>query len=164
MPESDADTDSVSVSAWVTEPTTQLREELTWTLAAGSSALQTRVTIHNPTQGIQRFAHWVNVPFVPGGENQLTDNTEFIIPTKRVNVSERHVVHAHTLHATASPQCTPAVPPCTYHWPTCVHAPFTCCPPRVPQQSSKEGSRTVEPTRQPFVSAVNLNLTRTVVS
>merc|ERR1712232_464 len=80
---------SVSVLAWVVEPSTQLNETLIWTLSAGSSALQTEVRIHNPTSTFQKFAHWVNVPFVPGGENQLTDNTEFIIPTQRVNVSAR---------------------------------------------------------------------------
>lgn len=151
MPESDAGADSVSVSAWVTEPTTQLREELTWTLAAGSSALQTRVTIHNPTQGIQRFAHWVNVPFVPGGENQLTDNTEFIIPTKRVNVSERQVVHAHTLHVRHDPNAPSGaavyllladVRARAIHK---LHRPS----PRSLQQGSKEGFRTIEPTRHP---------------
>ena len=56
--------------------------------------LQAHVVIHNPVHnsvagGAARFAHWVNVPMVPGGTNQLTDNTEFIIPTQHVNVSKR---------------------------------------------------------------------------
>jgi hypothetical protein len=35
------------------------------------------------------FAHWTNPQWAPGGRNELTDNTELIIPTPRINISER---------------------------------------------------------------------------
>jgi len=73
----------------ITEPTTGLRQRLEFSLAAGSSALQTSVSIHNPTPDTVEYAHWVNPMWTPGGQNELTDNTELIIPTKRILIAER---------------------------------------------------------------------------
>jgi hypothetical protein len=39
------------------------------------------------------FAHWINPQWTPGGRNQLTDNTEFIIPTERILIPERFRGH-----------------------------------------------------------------------
>ena len=94
-----------SVAATVVEPTTGLRETLRWTLAPGSAALQTHVLIENPGASVETFAHWVNVPFVPGGTNELTDNTELLIPTEAINISSRWQADLGS-----SPQAWPASP------------------------------------------------------
>ena len=99
-PAAASDAGSRSVTSAVVEPSTGLREVLTWTLAPGSAALQTEVAIHNPTTAIQRYAHWVNAPFVPGGRNELTDNTELLVPTKRINISARWQVSPDSTTAT----------------------------------------------------------------
>ena len=98
-PAAGSDAGSRSVTSTVVEPSTGLREVLTWTLAPGSAALQTEVAIHNPTVAIQRYAHWVNAPFVPGGRNELTDNTELLVPTKRINISARWQVSPDPKHS-----------------------------------------------------------------
>eukprot|EP01051_Picozoa_sp_SAG22_P013849 SAG22_NODE_1605_length_4014_cov_1.785696_3_plen_451_part_01 len=80
---------SRSVTASVREPSTGLVEQLIWTLSPSSAALRTDVSVHNPAQHTASLAHWVNVPFVPGGTNELSDNTEILLPTPSVNVSAR---------------------------------------------------------------------------
>jgi len=79
----------VAVEATVLEPSTMLHERLTFSLAAGSAALRTDVEVTNPTARATSFAHWTNVPLVPGGTNELLDDTIFDIPTSRINISER---------------------------------------------------------------------------
>ena len=66
-----------------------LRERLTFSLAAGSAALRTDVKVTNPTAHATSFAHWTNVPLVPGGTNELLDDTIFDIPADRINISKR---------------------------------------------------------------------------
>ena len=45
--------------------------------------------ITNPTDSVVHFQHWINPMWTPGGRGELTPNTEFIIPTKEVYVTER---------------------------------------------------------------------------
>ena len=52
-------------------------------------ALRTDVEVTNPTARATSFAHWTNVPLVPGGTNELLDDTVFDIPTARINISKR---------------------------------------------------------------------------
>lgn len=75
----------------VIEPTTGVKEELKFQIRpANLAALTTFVDIHNPSLTFEaHFAHWTNVPMVPGGLNQLTDNTEFFVPTKLISVAKR---------------------------------------------------------------------------
>ena len=79
----------VAVRVQVTEPTTGLRHRLEFGLAAGSAALETSVSIHNPTADTVEFAHWVNPMWAPGGRNELTDDTEYLIPADRILIAER---------------------------------------------------------------------------
>jgi hypothetical protein len=78
-----------AITASVIEPSTGLHETLTFSVANGSAALQTDVSITNPKQDTVNFAHWTNVPMVPGGENELPDDTVFDIPTPAILVAER---------------------------------------------------------------------------
>ena len=73
----------------VREPLTGLREEVDVSLVAAASRLEIGVRILNPTAQTVSYAHWVNPQWAPGGHNELTDNTEFIIPTRRVLIPER---------------------------------------------------------------------------
>jgi hypothetical protein len=48
------------------------------------------ITITNPTDSIIRFQHWINPMWVPGGNKEgLSPDTEFIMPTAEVYVTER---------------------------------------------------------------------------
>lgn len=78
-----------AVRLQVEEPTTRLRQRIDLSVAAGSAALEADIRIWNPTADTVEFAHWVNPMWAPGGGNELTDSTEFIIPTRRVLIEER---------------------------------------------------------------------------
>ena len=83
-------TERKTVAARVTEPTTGLHEEVAWTLEAGSSALRTKISVTNPhATDTAHFAHWTNPQWAPGGQNELTDNTELAMPAKRIVIPER---------------------------------------------------------------------------
>ncbi len=73
----------------VLEPGTGLREEIDISLAPACAGFETRVHIVNPTEKTVDYAHWINPQWAPGGWNELTDNTEFIIPTDDIIVPER---------------------------------------------------------------------------
>ena len=81
--------DQVSMSMATTEPLTGLIHRVRLTVHRGSAALETQIRIHNPGADTVQFAHWVNPMWAPGGENELTDNTEFIIPTKSILIADR---------------------------------------------------------------------------
>ena len=78
-----------TVRLGVTEPLTGLREEVDVSLGADNSRLEIGVRILNPTDQTVLYAHWVNPQWAPGGRNELTDNTEFVIPTRRILIPER---------------------------------------------------------------------------
>ena len=73
----------------VQEPTSGLYHQIDLSLVANSSALKSDISIWNPTPETVNFAHWVNPMWAPGGKNELTDQTEFLIPTKQVLIAER---------------------------------------------------------------------------
>ena len=73
----------------VKEPTSGLYHQINLSLVANSSALKSDISIWNPTPETVNFAHWVNPMWAPGGKNELTDQTEFLIPTKQVLIAER---------------------------------------------------------------------------
>ena len=73
----------------VFEPSTGLTEEITFSLSASSVALRSDIRIHNPAPTATAFAHWTNVPFVPGGTNQVMDDTVLQIPTKSILIADR---------------------------------------------------------------------------
>ena len=64
-------------------------ESITFSLYPGIAYLEAEIQIQNPGAEQVEFAHWVNPMWVPGGKNELTDNTEFILPTERILVEER---------------------------------------------------------------------------
>ncbi len=73
----------------VLEPGTGLREEIDISVAPGCAGFEAHVRILNPTEKTVNYAHWINPQWAPGGWNELTDNTEFIIPTEEVIIPER---------------------------------------------------------------------------
>lgn len=73
----------------VKEPITGLKESITFSLYPGISYLEAEVQINNPGSETVEFAHWVNPMWAPGGLNELTDHTEFILPTSRILVEKR---------------------------------------------------------------------------
>jgi hypothetical protein len=81
--------DAKTVRLSVTERGTGLEETIDITLYAERSYYEASITITNPTADEIPFAHWINPQWAPGGRNELTDNTEFIIPTQRVLIPER---------------------------------------------------------------------------
>jgi len=84
------DTDSVkTVRMSVTERGTGLEENIDISLYVARSYYEASISITNPTADTVMFAHWINPQWTPGGRNQLTDNTEFIIPTERILIPER---------------------------------------------------------------------------
>gem|GEM_PF-1992204 len=84
------DNDSIkTVRMSVTERGTGLEETLDISLFASRSYYEASIAITNPTADTVLFAHWINPQWTPGGRNELTDNTEFIIPTESILIPER---------------------------------------------------------------------------
>jgi hypothetical protein len=73
----------------VTEPGTGLRELITFCIYPGTAYLESEIQIQNSGSEQVKFAHWVNPMWVPGGKNELTDETEFVLPTRRILIDER---------------------------------------------------------------------------
>jgi hypothetical protein len=81
--------DRKTVRLEVQELGTGLREAIHITLYPGRSYYEAKIKINNPTDQTVHYAHWVNPQWTPGGENELTDSTEFIIPTERILISPK---------------------------------------------------------------------------
>lgn len=73
----------------VKEPGTGLEESLEIALFPERADYEAEIIIANPTDSTAHYAHWINAQWTPGGRNELTDNTEFIIPTDRILIEER---------------------------------------------------------------------------
>ena len=71
------------------EPSTGLVERLTLSLGLRCASLRADIDITNPGVDPTKFAHWTNVPMVPGGKNELEDDTVFEIPTKEILIAKR---------------------------------------------------------------------------
>jgi hypothetical protein len=79
-----------AVVTQIIEPTTGIVEILHFSLGDHSISLKTDVVLNNPSvTKTASYAHWTNVPFVPGPKNVLPDTTEFIIPTKSIHIDPR---------------------------------------------------------------------------
>ena len=72
----------------IREPGTKLEETLEFSLYPGRAYYETSVAITNPTAEVVQYVHWINPQWTPGGHNELTDNTEFIIPTDRILIAK----------------------------------------------------------------------------
>ncbi|MFC1525228.1 DUF5107 domain-containing protein [Candidatus Latescibacterota bacterium] len=81
--------DRKALQMQVTEPTTGLVEHIHLSVYPGRADFEVDIQIHNPGADTAHFAHWVNPMWVPGGRNELTDRTEFIIPTEGIVIEER---------------------------------------------------------------------------
>jgi hypothetical protein len=68
---------------------TKLTETIDISLYPGKSYFEAKIRISNPTHHVVHYAHWVNPQWTPGGQNELTDSTEFIIPTDRILISPK---------------------------------------------------------------------------
>lgn len=73
----------------VLEPLTGLREYIDISVYPGHASFEAAIRIWNPGPDTVEFAHWVNPMWTPGGQNELTDSTEFIIPTQRILIEDR---------------------------------------------------------------------------
>ncbi len=73
----------------VQEPVTRLKETIDISIYPDKSYYEADIEISNPTQDTVQYAHWINPQWTPGGHNELTDSTEFIIPTDRILIEER---------------------------------------------------------------------------
>ena len=78
-----------AIQLTVKEPSTGLVERLTLSLGLRCASLRADIDITNPGVDPTKFAHWTNVPMVPGGKNELEDDTVFEIPTKEILIAKR---------------------------------------------------------------------------
>ena len=78
-----------AVRMHVRELGTGMEETLEIGLYPERAYYEADITISNPTDTTTHYAHWVNPQWTPGGQNELTDNTEFIIPTEQILIEER---------------------------------------------------------------------------
>lgn len=78
-----------TVRMHVQERGTQLEETLDVSIYPGKAYYEAAITLTNPTERTVHYAHWINPQWTPGGHNELTDSTEFIIPTDRILIEER---------------------------------------------------------------------------
>ncbi|MDP6607419.1 MAG: DUF5107 domain-containing protein [Dehalococcoidia bacterium] len=78
-----------SVRMQVREPGTGLEETVEISLLPDRAFFETTIRVANPTEDTVDYAHWVNPQWAPGGRNELTDRTEFIIPTERISIEDR---------------------------------------------------------------------------
>ena len=77
-----------TVRMQVQERGTGLEETLDVSIYPGKAYYEAAVTVTNPTDRSVQYAQWTNPQWVPGGHNELTDSTEFIIPTERILIEE----------------------------------------------------------------------------
>ena len=73
----------------VEEPTSGLHESIDLSVYPGGAFFEADIRIWNPAPDTAYFAHWINPQWTPGGQNELTDDTEFIVPTRQILVEER---------------------------------------------------------------------------
>ncbi len=73
----------------VAEPTSGLRERIDVSVYPGTAGFESDIRIWNPGPRAASFAHWMNPMWAPGGTNEVTDNTELIIPTERIVIEKR---------------------------------------------------------------------------
>jgi hypothetical protein len=66
-----------------------LKETIDISIFPYKSYFETRINITNPTQKQIEFQHWINPMWAPGGTGEITSNTEFIVPTDSVYVTDR---------------------------------------------------------------------------
>ena len=78
-----------TVRMHVQERGTQLEEILDISIYPKKAYYEAAITLTNPTDQTVHYAHWINPQWTPGGHNELTDSTEFIIPTDRILIEER---------------------------------------------------------------------------
>lgn len=78
-----------TVRMQVQELGTRLQETIDISVYPGKGYYEARIRITNPTDDTVHYAHWVNPQWTPGGHNELTDSTEFIIPTERILIAEK---------------------------------------------------------------------------
>ena len=78
-----------SVRMRVQERGTRLEETLDVSVYPGKAYYEAAITLTNPTDRTVQYAHWINPQWTPGGHNELTDSTEFILPTDRILIEER---------------------------------------------------------------------------
>jgi len=81
--------DRKTIRLEVQELGTKLTETIDISLYPGKAYFEAKIRIDNATDQTVHYAHWVNPQWTPGGQNELTDSTEFIIPTDRILISPK---------------------------------------------------------------------------
>ena len=79
----------VTVLCRVTEPLTGIHLELYYSLYADRDYLETVVVVENPTPRTQHYSYWTTALFAPGGENEVTADTELVFPAERFVPDDR---------------------------------------------------------------------------
>jgi len=74
----------------VTEPRLELQENLVISMFPDKIYFKTDIEIKNRGSEDVRFSHWINPMWAPGGRGEITDNTEFIIPSDSIIVANKN--------------------------------------------------------------------------
>jgi len=73
----------------VTEPGLKLQENLFISVFPDKAYFKTDIEVFNKNTRDVKFSHWINPMWCPGGRGEITNNTEFIIPSDSVIVADK---------------------------------------------------------------------------
>jgi hypothetical protein len=73
----------------VREPTTGIDEAVEISITRSSALLKVHFTLNNSSRRNALFSHWVNPMLAPAGRNELTPETEMIVPCSAMLVPDR---------------------------------------------------------------------------
>lgn len=79
----------MGVTMQSTEPLTGLQHEITYRAKKGRPSLETHIRVTNNDTMPKRFSHWTTATLAPGGEGEVTPNTEIIVPAERFVPDDR---------------------------------------------------------------------------
>ena len=71
------------------EPLTQMRHELYFTLFRDKPFLETKIVIHNQSDKLTKYSHWSTAVLAPGESDEVTGNTELILPADKFVPDDR---------------------------------------------------------------------------
>lgn len=66
-----------------------LREAIDISIVPDKAYFETLIKIENPTDLSIDFQHWINPMWAPGGRGEITEHTEFVMPTRKCYITER---------------------------------------------------------------------------
>ena len=75
-----------AVTLWDSQASDRIRARITITLSAGRSSFSVSPRIENPTSQPVRYQFWLNVMLASGGSNNVSEATEFFLPSAQMTV------------------------------------------------------------------------------